>query len=276
MTSDDSPKAALLTAYDDQLREDGEFPPSVPHERHGPVLWVHFSRRGFVTYRDLGGLAGRALDRLIEDTLRHFRDDTEYPSFEWKTRGHDSPDDLGERLLAHGFEPEEVETVMVGEAAGLDVEVSLPEGVAVRRCGAGCPGDGDCLEDDLRRLKTMQEAVFGPDSGPLLEESLRVARSGEEEYWIAEATTEQGPQVVSGGRLSLVPGTEFAGIWGGATLPRWRGRGIYRAVVAARARSARARGVRYLHSDSTAMSRPILERSGLVAVTTTTPYVWRR
>ena len=35
-------------------------------------------------------------------------------------------------------------------------------------------------------------------------------------------------------------------------------------------------GVRFMHSDCTAMSRPILERSGLIAVTTTTPYVWRR
>ncbi len=32
---------------------------------------------------------------------------------------------------------------------------------------------------------------------------------------------------------------------------------------------------RYLHSDSTEFSRPILEWSGLVKVTTT-PYVWRR
>ena len=46
--------------------------------------------------------------------------------------------------------------------------------------------------------------------------------------------------------------------------------------TSARARSALGRGVRYLHSDCTAMSRPILERSGLVAVTTTTPYLWRR
>ena len=63
---------------------------------------------------------------------------------------------------------------------------------------------------------------------------------------------------------------------GGATDPDWRGRGLYRALTAARARSALARGVRYLHSDCTEMSRPILERAGLVAVTTTTPYVWHR
>lgn len=262
----------LLTAYDDQLRERGELPPDVPHERHGPVLWVHFPRRGFVTYRDLGGLRGEALDAVVAATVAHFRDHTSLDHVEWKTRGHDEPDDLGSRLEAHGFVPEEVETVMVGEAAGLAVDVPLPEGVVVRRAGEG-GGDGvDHLEDDVRRLLAMQESVFGRGHGPRLEDVLRVARSGEEEYWLAEADG----AVVSGGRLSPVPGTVFAGLWGGATVPHWRGRGVYRALTAARARSALARGVRFLHSDSTAMSRPILERSGLVAVTTTTPYVWDR
>ena len=82
--------------------------------------------------------------------------------------------------------------------------------------------------------------------------------------------------VVAAGSLDVVRGTEFAGLWGGGVLPEWRGRGIYRALVAARARAAVELGVRYMHSDCTAMSRPILERSGLVPVTTTTPYVWTR
>ncbi len=53
------------------------------------------------------------------------------------------------------------------------------------------------------------------------------------------------------------------------------GRGIYRALTAARARAALAMGKRLLHSDSTEFSRPILERAGLVKVSTTTPYEWR-
>ena len=92
------------------------------------------------------------------------------------------------------------------------------------------------------------------------------------EAWIVEA----GGDVVSTGRLELVPGTDFAGLWGGATRAEWRAQGIYRALTAARARSAQAKGVLYLNSDSTEYSRPILERSGFLAVTTTTPYIWRR
>ncbi len=35
-------------------------------------------------------------------------------------------------------------------------------------------------------------------------------------------------------------------------------------------------GKRLIHSDATELSRPIRERSGLVKVSTTTPYEWWR
>lgn len=259
----------LLRAYDDQLRREGEVGRAVEVVHHGPLLWAVFDHGGFVTYRDLGGLEGGPLDRLIEETVAHFRDDTDVASFEWKSRGHDRPDDLAGRLLAHGLVAEPVETVMVGEASLLAVDVPLPEGVVVRRAGEG----GD-LREDIARMLAAQEAVFGGNRGPSLERALAELEGGDSEYWLAEVV--DTGEVVAAGRLTVVPGTSFAGVWGGSTLPEWRGRGIYRALVAARARAALARGVRLINSDCTDMSRPILERSGLVAVTTTTPYVWTR
>lgn len=261
----------LLQAYDDQLRTEGEVFDAADVTRIGP-LWCTVlpgGMRGFVTYRDLAGLTGTDLDDLIERAVVHYRDETEVPSFEWKTRGHDAPVNLTDHLAAQGFSPEERETVMIGEAAGLAVDVSLPEGVVVRRAGA----DGD-LEDDARRAGELQLRVFGRGSGsdggrPGADLAAHPERLS---LWLAETDG----RVVSAGRLSIVPGTEFAGLWGGATDPEWRGRGIYRALTAARARHALASGVRYLHSDSTDMSRPILERNGLRPVTTTTPYVWTR
>jgi GNAT superfamily N-acetyltransferase len=79
---------------------------------------------------------------------------------------------------------------------------------------------------------------------------------------------------VCAGWVRFPSGTEFATLWGGSTLPAWRGRGIYRALVAHRARLAAECGCRYLEVDASDDSRPILERLGFVAVTTTTPYVW--
>lgn len=257
----------LLAAYDALLREDAEMQGAAAYERHGPLLWGVFDHGGFVSYRSLGGVSGADLDRLVADTVHHFRDDTDVTSFEWKTRGHDRPADLGARLEAHGLAPEEVETVMLGEASLLAADVPLPEGVAVRRAGEGAD-----LGDDLTRVLALQEEVFGGGRGPGVESALAELDRGHSEYWLAEADG----RVVCAGRLTVVPGTGVAGVWGGGTDPAWRGRGIYRALVAARARAALARGVRLLHSDCSAMSRPILERSGLIAVTTTTPYVWTR
>jgi ribosomal protein S18 acetylase RimI-like enzyme len=257
--------AALLAAYDAQLRGAAEVAGSASWDREGPLWRAVFNRGGFVSYESLEGVDD--VDALIADTVAFFEGIPQVEEFEWKTRGHDWPPDLGTRLEAHGFEPEEIETVMVGEAALLAVDVDLPDGVTVRRV--------DQLSDRdqiVAEAADMQRAVFG--GGPSAEEVLdRLVRlAALEQFWVAEADR----RVISAGRLNFVEDTEFAGLWGGATLPEWRGRGIYRALTAARARAALADGVRYMHSDCSAMSRPILERSGLVAVTTTTPYIWHR
>jgi GNAT superfamily N-acetyltransferase len=257
--------SALLAAYDAQLRGAAEMAGSLSWDRSGP-LWRGVSRdSGFVSYESLDGVDD--VDALIADTVAYFAAIPEVGEFEWKTRGHDWPPDLGARLEAHGLEPEEIETVMVGEARSLAVDVDLPDGVSVRRV--------DHLPERealVAEAADMQRAVFGagPSADQVLDRLDRMA--GLETYWVAEADG----HVVSAGRLSRVEDTEFAGLWGGATLEEWRGRGIYRALTAARAWAALDEGVRYLHSDCSAMSRPILERSGLVAITTSTPYVWHR
>jgi GNAT superfamily N-acetyltransferase len=85
---------------------------------------------------------------------------------------------------------------------------------------------------------------------------------------------EAADEVVCAAWIRFERGTGFGTLWGGATLPQWRRRGIYRATVTHRANLARDRGFRYLSVDASDDSRPILERLGFVAVTTTTPYVW--
>ncbi|WP_157465427.1 GNAT family N-acetyltransferase [Deinococcus apachensis] len=233
-----------------------------PHPRRGK-----FDTRCFVSYRDLGSLTGQALDDLIARTITHYASDQRLTSFEWKTCGHDAPADLPQRLIAHGLQAEEQETVMLGEATHLAVDVALPPGVRLRRID-----DQPDPLPDLTRAAAAQERAFGFPFGVRDFVQQLERKRGLIEIWVAEAQDE----VVCTGRLEVVPGTEFAGLWGGGTVPEWRGQGIYRALTAARARSALARGVRFLHSDSTEFSRPILQRSGLLPVTTTTPYLWRR
>ncbi|WP_203138015.1 GNAT family N-acetyltransferase [Microbacterium sp. JZ31] len=257
---------ALLRAYDDQLRTDAETPSAIRVTRFGPLRLVEFSGgRGLISYRDLDGADAQRIGRLVAGALAYYEADASIARIEWKTRGHDEAPGLHDALVARGFVPDEAESIMIGEAAALVSDVPIPDGVTLRRVRE---------EHDVRAMCAMQDRVFGGEVSPEYAEAIlrRLARGDGMELWVAEADGE----IVSAGRLEPVAGTEFAGVWGGATLERWRGKGIYRALTAARARSALALGKTYVHSDSTEYSRPILERSGLVKVSTTTPYVWRR
>jgi hypothetical protein len=255
-----------LDAYDRGLRTDAETSSAESVARLGPLRLATFpGGHGFVTYRSLGDADGPAIARLVEAAITHYRADPGVTSVEWKTRGHDRAPGLDDALVRNGFMPGETESIMIGDAATLlAADAPLPEGVGLRVVTS---------EPDVRALGRMQEEVFGGRFEDEMADALlrRLGVGDGMELWVAEA----GGQIVSSGRLEPVAGTEFAGIWGGATRPGWRRRGIYRALTAARARSALARGKRLIHSDSTEGSRPILERAGLVRVSTTTPYEWR-
>jgi ribosomal protein S18 acetylase RimI-like enzyme len=258
--------ARLLAAYDEQLRTDAEIRGALAVVRLGPLWLVTFAGgRGFITYRDLGGADASTIRSGVAEAVAHYRSDPDVDRVEWKTRGHDHAPGLHEALLDNGFTPDEPESIMIGEARALAVDVPLPAGVRLRRV---------TTERDVRAMCAMQAAVFGDADSDQEADALlrRLTIENGTELWVAES----GEQIVSAGRLEPVRGSQFAGIWGGATRPEWRGRGIYRALTAARARSALRAGKTLIHSDSTEYSRPILERSGLVRVSMTTPYRWRR
>lgn len=256
----------LLPAYDAQLRGEAELRGADGVRTIGPVVVGVFpGGAGFASYRDLAGLGERRIRSLVGEVHGHFAGSPEVVTAEWKTRGHDVAPGLDAALRDAGFVPEEAESVMLGEAAALAGDVPTPEGVVLREIRDG---------GDIRAMERMQAEVFGHGDGEARAAHMiaRLAAGDDVVLWIAEA---EG-RVISAGRLEPVAGTEFAGIWGGATVAEWRGRGVYRALTAKRAQAALARGLRLLHSDSTEFSRPILERAGLRKVTTTTPYLWSR
>ncbi|WP_394524650.1 GNAT family N-acetyltransferase [Paenarthrobacter nicotinovorans] len=265
MTQPDA-KKRLLAAYDQQLRTDAETSDALTVAGNGPLRLATFmGGRGFITYRDLGGADRDGIRRLVAEAIAFFKDQPGISRVEWKTRGHDDAPGLHEALVDMGFTADPPESIMIGEARALSADVPLPDGVTLRRV---------VDEPDVRAMTAMQDEVFGePVSNDMADALLhRMSLDDTMELWVAEA---EG-RVISAGRLDPVAGTEFAGIWGGATRPEWRGRGVYRALTARRAQSALAQGKAFIQSDSTEYSRPILERSGLVKVSTTTPYRWVR
>lgn len=255
----------LLAAYDAQMRG---VPPVRPtgtrYEHDGPLVRTVGQFRGFVTAPQDPGLRGAELDALIARQRDYFAARGE--AVEWKVRGHDAPADLPERLAAAGFVPEDRETVLVARAADLAAGPAprpLADGVTVRQTTD--PGD-------LRSIGAMLSTVWGMDMRWLgADLAARIEAAPDQ---IAVLVAEAAGQVVSAAWLVHRPGTQFAGLWGGSTLAEFRGRGIYHALVAARAGLAAERGVTYLQVDASDDSAPILRRLGFRAITTTTPYVW--
>jgi GNAT superfamily N-acetyltransferase len=256
--------ARVLPEYDAQVRRglhsDGS---GALGQRVGPVVrWTAASGLGWsgITWSDLD--AGTA-DGVIAEQVAFFRGRAE--RFEWKLYSYDQPPDLGERLLAAGFVREDAESLMVADAEQI----------------AGHDGTGGVLPDGIRLVQVTDEAgldlmielhdrVFGAD--PYLRAALVAQLRSPETTVMVVAMA--GDEAVCSARVEFGAGTDFAGLWGGGTLPQWRGRGIYRALVGCRARLAVARGYRYLQVDASPESRPILERLGFACLAQTTPYVW--
>lgn len=252
--------AALLAAFDAE-RARPDVADGAPFVADGAVLAIDFPFGGMVAAPRDTGLRGAELDALIRRQRDRFA--ARGMRLEWKTYAHDEPADLTDRLRAAGFEPEEQETVVVGSSAAL---AGMPEDV---------PGTiiRETLDPaDFAGIADLESEVWGEDWSWIAEDLVdRAASLGREGFRVVVAEAEG--RIVSAAWLVMREGSAFASLWGGSTLEAHRGRGIYRALVARRAAVARDAGYRYLQVDASDMSRPILERLGFVALTTTTPYV---
>jgi GNAT superfamily N-acetyltransferase len=219
----------------------------------------------FVVGDDWSGVIWSGLDESNADAavarlvprLREFDGQAE-----WKLYAYDRPDDLAQRLVAAGLEPQDEEAVLVAEIGELDLDAPPPAGVEVQ------------LARDADAVATwvdVNELVFGTRFCGVERSLLRsLGHSPQRDLGVIAYAS---GKPVSVGRIEFNERSEFASLWGGGTLAEWRGRGIYRATVLERARLARARGYRFLQVDALPTSRPILERLGFVQLTTTRPYV---
>ncbi|MFE2963650.1 GNAT family N-acetyltransferase [Streptomyces sp. NPDC059340] len=252
---------AVLALFDRDMREDARpDSPGARVERIDKVVRQVGTEQGWngVIWSDLDESNA---DAAIAEQMRYFGELGR--EFEWKLYGHDKPEDLGKRLRAAGFVAQPEETLMIAELGDLALDAQPPEGVRLLpvtdRAGVDLVAD-------------VHEQAFGTDS-TRMRHQLLAQLTGDEDNVVAVVAL-AGDVPVSAARMEMVPGTRFAGLWGGGTIDSWRRRGIYRALVAHRARVAAERGYRYVQVDATSQSRPVLARLGFEPLTTTTPYVY--
>ncbi len=212
----------------------------------------------FLLYTDL---TSDNVEQAITDEIAYF--ESIGHDFEWKVFSHDQPPDLLERLIARGFEAEEAETILVLDMQGLSGVLTQPPTHDIRRI------------TDPAAVKTLidvKSTIFQDDLSGLAQH-LTWQLAHHPDYMSLYGAYIDGSSVASAW-INYPPGSQFASMWGGATLEAYRGRGVYTALVAARVQEAIQRGRRFLTIDASPMSRPIVEKLGFVAICTSTPCKW--
>ncbi len=132
----------LLRAYDEHLRTAVEMRGAKSVERHGPLWLAAFAGgRGFVTYRDLDNLDAVETERLVAGVRDRFEADSSIQNAEWKTRAHDHASGLHDALVAHGFVPQEPESIMLGDSVSLPGTLLFP----LVSCFVRCAMSGTCV-----------------------------------------------------------------------------------------------------------------------------------
>ena len=197
-------------------------------------------------------------DEIISEQAAYYRALT--TEVEWKVYQHDSPPDLLQRLERHGFQAGLRETVLVLDLQDPASWIERPSVYQVIRIEDGHQAD---------LYRQAADEIFEKDHEFTARELISGIRRGSTEhlgYVVIEENT-----AISIGRLYSHPQSAFGGMYGGGTLKQYRGRGMYRAIVAARAREAIKLGARYLLVDALPTSRPILEKLGFVRLTDTWP-----
>jgi GNAT superfamily N-acetyltransferase len=183
---------------------------------------------------------------------------------EWKVFAHDQPPDLRQRLVDHGFEVEEPEAVMVldlAETPKLDTS-TLPGDVKMER-----------LENaaQLKDVQQIEETVWEEDFGWLTQ---NLATDLAEPGYLSVYAAYMDEQPACAGWIYFHPNGQFADLWGGSTLPEYRGRGLYTALLDARIQEAAGRDYRFLTIDASPMSRPIVAKYGFRLLTTAWACNW--
>lgn len=220
-------------------------------------LCFHWARPVNPMFRSVwrSRLTSATADRRIEETLAWYRA-RQSPLVFWFVDDEAEPADLGERLQAQGFVPFEIDApCMVADLQDLDAGLldRVPDGFTLEAVSdaAGLQGFRrgfiDAYELPEWAGKSWEDATA----------SLGITGAPWHMYvgWL------DGRPVATN---ILVPGGGVAGLFGVATLPAARNRGIGSAITVKPLLDAREAGMRYGALFSSELGKPVYERVGFV------------
>lgn len=250
----------IIHLYDQQQRIDITFNDTRREVTSDVVRHVgHEARYGFVLYSHLNA---SNVNRVIQEQIVHFSQLN--MSFEWKWFEHDTPIDLHDRLIAHGFEPEEPEALMALDIEQAPSILLQPITLGVRRITD---------PNEVPSLMKVLEGVWGEPYEQLEQRLMKDLVEDAEHLSVYAAYANDRPVSVA---WIDFHDNQFGGLWGGSTLEEYRGRGYYTSLLAIRLQEAKSRGIRFLTLDASPMSRAIVDKYGFRFIEYTQPHKYHR
>jgi GNAT superfamily N-acetyltransferase len=254
-------KSKIIALYDQDQRKDVEYPNMRREITLNVVRHIDTSKagKGMISYSQLNEAN---VDDAIRAQVSYFESIRQ--DFEWKLYDYDQPSDLKERLGSYGFIVEEAEAIMV-----LDLE-DAPE-IFWQPVLHNVEQIID--PEKLVDVQSVEEQVWDEDSSWVLHFLGDALRNYPEQMSVYVAYIEEQP--ASAAWIYFPEHSQFASLWGGATISSFRKQGLFTALLAVRAQEAKARQVRYLTVDAMPMSRPILEKLGFEMIAYSYPCKWK-
>jgi GNAT superfamily N-acetyltransferase len=278
----DAERARLLALYEIEMRRDAWVPGLATHPLADVTRYHDAARREvLIMWHRFAAVEAEA---VVRRELDYFKGSG---GFTWKVYAGDEPRNLPDVLLAAGMEVERGEevTLMVAPAAAMAAAPVLPPHANIRRLKSSA---------DIALLSVVWEAVWPGGNGGWIDVLGEAMLAHADRLSIHVVMVDDVP--VASGYLVLDPRGNFAYLGGGATLAAHRGKGLYRALVHARAALARDANIamaspdvnpsslrdhlrcpdnvprtlsgRHLAIEASPASRPILARLGFEPLTT--------
>lgn len=253
-------RSQMISLYDQDQRKGVEYPDLRREITPHVVRHIDLSDfgEGIISYSQLN--EANAED-AIREQIRYFEGIGQ--SFEWKLFDYDHPPDLKERLISHGFVIEDAEAVMALDLEAAPEILWQPIRQHVQKIT-----DPEKLAD----VQTIEQQVWNEDAAWVLHLLGEPLEKHPEQVSVYVGYIDDQP--ASAAWIFFSQHSQFASLWGGATRLEYRKRGLFTALLAARAQEAKARQVRFLTVDAMPMSRPILEKLGFETLAYSYPCKW--
>lgn len=199
------------------------------------------------------------IDKQIDEQFQYFSDLKR--SWMWTFYDNDSPADLADRLVKRGMKIKSVEHLMTLDLDSINFSIS--KNFEISRI------------ETAEQLKLLDELfkVVWDDTYPWVRNVVSQAVINSSKNFEVYLLSKDG-KPLSAGWMRFHDDTDFASLWGGMTLPGYRGEGLYTEVAKARCIRAQERGFKSMWVGAWPTSRNALERFGFSEQTKITNYVY--